>query len=390
MANFFANVASQSQLDALQRYFSRTPQVSIRFTYMGLLGSGSYGVAVRIREHFPGDRPDRDLVIKQANSEEHKQELRWEIIRIQRIAGGMHIVQPIFVENSPFFDYDFVEAPQVHPTRWPEQRTAYAREGYLLGPMLVLELLPNGPLQNFLYKAASLDVQRWPNRLLWKFFLCLVRACIAMAYPRSLGSDGQRLEVIPPGNVMPSNFTHTDLHAGNVMLGAPDPTQPEHQASRILKLIDFGVWSYARIYNLEYNNPNERGVSENIFSIGKLMLDIMTREPFSFNQWIPHAQIKLPKPGGGTRAVATYASPIMRQPLAPRHAGTDPDLRLLVAQCLAVDAANRPALPDLLNRVQMGAGRLPRDYAARPWGSAEETDEFIGELVDRILHDATP
>lgn len=34
------------------------------------------------------------------------------------------------------------------------------------------------------------------------------------------------------------------------MLGEPDPTVPEHQISPILKLIDFGVWSYATIYSL--------------------------------------------------------------------------------------------------------------------------------------------
>lgn len=124
--------------------------------------------------------------------------------------------------------------------------------------------------------------------------------------------------------------------------------------------------------------------------MGKLMLDIMTCEPYSFNEYIPHAQIKLTKAGGGMRTVATYASPIMRQPLRPQHVGLDPDLRRLVAQCVAVDAANRPTLPDLLNRVKMGAGRLATDYAARPWGSEQETDEAIAELLNKILHDASP
>lgn len=84
----------------------------------------------------------------------------------------MHIVQPIAVDNSPFFDYDVEEAPRVHPTRWEEQKQAYEREGYLLGPMLVMELLRGGALRDLLYKAASSDMPHWPNRLLWRFFLC--------------------------------------------------------------------------------------------------------------------------------------------------------------------------------------------------------------------------
>lgn len=88
MNAFFGGVATQDQAEALQRYFSGPAQVRCRFTYMDLLGSGSYGVAVRIRESFVDGRPDRDLVIKQADSAAHIPELRMEITRIQvRVEG---------------------------------------------------------------------------------------------------------------------------------------------------------------------------------------------------------------------------------------------------------------------------------------------------------------
>ncbi|KAK7977343.1 hypothetical protein PG996_003409 [Apiospora saccharicola] len=379
MNAFFRGTASQEQLAALQSYFGGADHVRCRFQYIGLLGAGAFGVAVRIRETFFDGRPSRDFAIKQANTEAHRRELRWEIERIQRVAGGMHIVQPISVDNSRFYDYDIEEAPKVHPSRWDEQRKAYEREGYLLGPLLVIELLEHGALQDLVNKGKNYDVRHWPNRLLWRFFLCLVRACVAMAYPRRLGNNGQTLEEIPPGNGMPSNFTHTDMHAGNVMLGPPDPTHPEHAISPILKLIDFGVWSAAIEYNLEYNDPEEAGITENIFSVGKLMLDLMAGEPFYFNEFIPYHQLKIAKDRGvgGTRAVATYAAPIMKQPPGERYEGMDPDLRKLVAQCLAVDPANRPALGDLLDRVRQGVARTPADYTSMPWGSAEESDEFI-------------
>ncbi|KAK8133749.1 kinase-like domain-containing protein [Apiospora sp. TS-2023a] len=359
MDAFFRGTASQEQLAALQSYFSGADHVRCRFQYIGLLGAGAFGVAVRIRETFFDGRPSRDFAIKQANTEAHRRELRWEIERIQRIAGGMHIVQPITVDNSRFYDYDVEEAPKVHPSRWDEQKQAYEREGYLLGPLLVIELLEHGALQDLLNKGKNYDVRHWPNRLLWRFFLCLVRACVAMAYPRTLGNNDQALEEIPPGNGMPSNFTHTDMHAGN-----------------------------------EYNDPEEAGITENIFSVGKLMLDLLAGEPFFFNEFIPFHQLKIPKDGGGggggTRAVATYAAAIMKQPPGERYEGMDPDLQALVAQCLAVDPANRPALGDLLDRVRQGVARTPADYTGMPWGSAEESDEFILRLLNRVLNDANP
>jgi hypothetical protein len=157
----------------------------------------------------------------------------------QRIAGSLHIVQPVVLENSPFLDYDVDEAPQIYPDRRKDQEQWYRNQGFLLGPMLVMQPIENGSLDDFLTLAAVHNVERWPNRLLWRFFLCrtffssrkrllmhagahlnvlaVARACIAMAYPRPLSGDQQGLEFIPPNNPPVSEFTHTDMHPGNGM-----------------------------------------------------------------------------------------------------------------------------------------------------------------------------
>ncbi|KAK8087190.1 kinase-like domain-containing protein [Apiospora phragmitis] len=183
MEGFFAHRPSKQQLDPLQSYFRNTPYISRRFRWVDVVGSGSYGVCVRLKEFAPGGRQ--------------------------------------------------------------AARQQYEQNGYLLGPMLVIELLENGSMKEFLNKAKAHSAPRLPNRLLWRFFLCLARACVAMAFPRRF-EGGQSLEDIPGRQSSTLRlYTHTDMHVNNVMLGGLNAQEFEHQISPILKLIDFGVWSPA-------------------------------------------------------------------------------------------------------------------------------------------------
>ncbi|KAI8633205.1 kinase-like domain-containing protein [Xylariaceae sp. FL1651] len=47
---------------------------------------------------------------------------------------------------------------------------------------LLIEFCENGDLENLLFRLAEED-ETVPNRVLWAFWLCLVRACVAMQYP---------------------------------------------------------------------------------------------------------------------------------------------------------------------------------------------------------------
>ncbi|RYP17403.1 hypothetical protein DL765_004533 [Monosporascus sp. GIB2] len=70
---------------------------------------------------------------------------------------------------------------------------------------IVLEYLENGDLRNLVAKVRNMGAE-FPNRVLWSFWLCLVKQCIAMTYyPRKFHPDRHRVpdsgsldEFIPP------------------------------------------------------------------------------------------------------------------------------------------------------------------------------------------------
>ncbi|KAK8039393.1 hypothetical protein PG993_007804 [Apiospora rasikravindrae] len=390
--DWYATPRPDAQLEALKAYFTRFPQVDRRFKYVDYMGSGSYGACVRLRELWENGTMRRDIVIKQANTEAHRQELRWEIDRLKRIAGGLHIVQLLDIENSPFFDFD-VDEPglaQFNPDRARINRAAYESEGYLLGPMLAIELLENGSVKDFIQKAQAHNVPRLPNRLIWRFFLCLVRACVAMAYPRRSGKE-QFFEVIPAGDQAPSDFTHTDWQPGNVMLGGIYLEHFEHQITPILKLIDFGVWQDAVQFNLLYNDLNEKGVAHNIFGAASVIFSTIALDLDLYIVWDTPVQFTVQR-DGQTRSIATLARDMVQNlDSSPKYAHLDRELVSVIAQCLASNPADRPSLPDLFNWLLQGVMRSPADYdVGVVGGNAQETDLGVLELLQRIIYEAPP
>ncbi|KAI0169699.1 hypothetical protein GGR52DRAFT_478218 [Hypoxylon sp. FL1284] len=84
-----------------------------------------------------------------------------------------------------------------------------------------------------------------PSRVLWRLFLCLVRACIGMAYPppNYYGRPDMYREVILP-NQDPELTIHFDMHPLNVFIDDPSRAWndlPEHGLSPRFKLGDFGL-----------------------------------------------------------------------------------------------------------------------------------------------------
>lgn len=85
----------------------------------------------------------------------------------------MHIVRPILLERSPFYDFDAVPAHQfIHPSRKGHLRGLWHKKGFMLGPALLMEPLENGTLYQFFEKRQAHNLPLLPNRLLWRFFLC--------------------------------------------------------------------------------------------------------------------------------------------------------------------------------------------------------------------------
>ncbi|KAI1770989.1 hypothetical protein F4818DRAFT_454902 [Hypoxylon cercidicola] len=257
-----------------------------------------------------------------------------------RLRGNNHVVNLIDIRNNPL-----TETTQVDQDDW-----------------IIMEWLSCGTLEDFIDKARMrLGLGgRLPNRLLWRFFLCLIRSCIAMAWPDSRESIGSGVES--------SGLAHSDLHGGNVLLGNP-PRDGEHIITPILKLIDFGL---ATEWPVEGNKPGTQHT--NIADIGKLMADLillghnpLPHYPPAQFRWFDGRKIK-------TNAIH----------LVPFRRGIDDLLLTLVCACSATEHLDRPTLSFLLaNATKAVSGRTALRY-----GSPTEEDNAIIQLWQDIVYNA--
>ncbi|KAI1459454.1 kinase-like domain-containing protein [Annulohypoxylon moriforme] len=249
--------------------------------------------------------------------------------------------------------------------------------------------------------AAAWDRQKFayiPNRVLWKFFLCLVRGVIGMAwspndYPGGPvpAPNGPILEELPPldatGRPPPeSRIIHFDLDILNVMVG--DVDFAEHSLAPSLKVADYGLtlrWDETASNNRKrryigrgkthYQAPEQRrphratdpryhiGIELNIWAIGMIMFDLLTlSHPSPIANW--HGQNRwLPVPGtlGGMDLIRTWGWALLDPPPgvaapAPTEfiAAYDVNLRYLIALCMADETSRRPRIEDLYNAVVGG------------------------------------
>ncbi|KAI0838491.1 kinase-like domain-containing protein [Hypoxylon sp. FL0890] len=204
----------QRLVDEIKTYFSRDS----RFYYRGHIASGRFGVAHRVqyRQNENGFIYVTDFLVKTAHkNSEAEGDMENEKAYLKRLRGGAHIVQLIDVPDDPLTKYKFEE-------QWK---------------FLILEWVPNGTLCEFIFKARNFGCSQLPNRLLWRFFLCLISGLCGLAWPRN--RQGGRVEIETPMPWEQEGNVHNDLHTGNVLLGDFDDSR-EHGFTPVLKIIDFG------------------------------------------------------------------------------------------------------------------------------------------------------
>ncbi|KAI1473211.1 kinase-like domain-containing protein [Daldinia caldariorum] len=343
------SAGARQDAERLARYFSDDK----RFDFLGLIAHGNYGSASRVQYRDTTTKMSIDFIVKRAFSSQMAEDaMRRERDYLRRFRGALHIVQMIEVENNPL-----------------------NRQPSIAGQWITMEWLSCGSLSNFIAKAKT-KVNRLPNRLLWRFFLCLVRACIAMANPPNRDDGIVEREVVR--DVLPKTaVAHGDFHAANVVLGEP-PSDSEHTITPILKVIDFGnasEWSWIDGMGTTANN--------NLWEVGKFMIGLITLSEREFIPRSGRGKVMMPNQG---KVLTTDAVAIL--PLDPPNAKfplLDPDLGRLVCWCLATDIEDGPSLWDIDNRVGFFAGsKRPMDYPNRP----EETDDHISRLWRQIVYNA--
>ncbi|KAK8069032.1 hypothetical protein PG994_005648 [Apiospora phragmitis] len=356
-----------------------------RFVYEDVAGRGSFGITYRVREKLPGggqkDGTSRRLAVKRALDGEEdvlRNEIRW----LKELAGSAHIVRIVASHDGVKKQGPVARFVRKLSLRGSRGNVKDSLVG-LQGPVLMMEYLENGDLAQLYYMTIKYGLVV-PNRVLWSVLLCLVRAFIAMAYPRKADENAEPcLEEIPGEGTQPLNLDHGDLHMGNVMIGdIASPSGDEHELVPILKLIDFGQAI-----------ESQDGMRENLFKISKIMINLITRRVIQVND-------KTASDYKGYRAHATEILP--PPPEDPyreyKYTSLDPRLRDLIARCLAQEPGERPGLAEMLRVAQAAAaaaaGETPAAAAAVSSlpadrdGDVNETDDAIHAFLKKALYDA--
>ncbi|KAI0968312.1 hypothetical protein F4678DRAFT_474467 [Xylaria arbuscula] len=237
-------------------------------------------------------------------------------------------------------------------------------EGFRM-PYFFVEYLESGTLGQFQKRIENVATLRLtsrleipfllPNRLLWSIFLCLIRACVAMAWP----PEGPDVVFEVPTQSEPWTLAHMDMHNNNVMFGNIDDNEAEHRVMPVVKLIDlgealerpvgesrfppdqYGIEGYDNVLLLATHRPNtgrrNQGIDKNLLDVGVLMANLVSNTQ---------------------GFVITCRRNITDTNI---HPYLDKDLRVLIQRCLAVDPENRPRLEELIELVGQDNSPFFRD-----------------------------
>ncbi|OTA80822.1 hypothetical protein M434DRAFT_37806 [Hypoxylon sp. CO27-5] len=348
------------------------------------LGTGirATTVLVRHRESELDGKTHRRLVLKRPINVEGDAEIMNEINWYNRLRGSEHIVAMITARNeefyvppdenakaAPFFKRLFQEPSNPRKRRKPNDPRRIDEElglARLAGmPVVVLEYLENGTFNRLIDRAIRYN-SFIPNRLLWSFFLCMVRSCVAMAYPPNR-APGKRtvLETIPTVGAVPSPLIHNSLHCGNIMIGAPDRRFQEHHLAPVVKFIDLGAAQ-------DIGSP-----ATNLEHVSIFMICLIT------NNKEPDTKTTTFYNNITTRATAILP------PNDEKYRQLDPDLRDFLVRCLAspIAAEARPNLHETLETIENALRtKTPETF---PFNIApSETDEAIKGFLQKLVYDA--
>ncbi|KAI1429219.1 hypothetical protein F5Y12DRAFT_782184 [Xylaria sp. FL1777] len=247
----------------------------------------------------------------------------------------------------------------------------------------------SGTISKLISRVAEKQI-RMPNRLLWRFFLCLVRMCIAMGWPPEKPDGENPQPVIEEVNGRPyGGLIHRDMHEGNVMIGdlIPDDPDLEHRLTPMLKLIDLGGMEKVE----DDRKVNRWAVRENTFDIGLLMLELIGIDADEAHNIYPAPTRAKPlQVHEGGPEVLTNGIPLLKDDnnVTP-FPWLDQGLRRVVCACLATEPENRPSPLALLNiSTACVRDRDQQYYASRGREHLCESDEAIRAFLSEVVFDA--
>ncbi|KAI2776783.1 kinase-like domain-containing protein [Daldinia loculata] len=337
----------------IRSFFQRDER---NFQYLGIAGHGANSVAVKVklRSRWFSRHSSRTFVVKRAIVAGIQRKLRNENRILRMLRGAKHIVQ-------------------LYRTSGIRNPIDRAR-----GRTVIMEWAPNGTLGNFITRLArSRDHQS--NRMLHILFMCLVRMCIAMAFPPRQGRRARpQRETLPDSRAARERKTqliHHDMHTHNILFGDVEPPgDGDHYVLPPLKLIDF---EDAEV--LSDPQRHNQAVQSNILSIGMIMRCIITGNT-NMNAHAVPVRINV---SGLNVTITSYANfPSNTYP------DIDDDIKSLVVQCCAVNPQERPTLEDLYGRARSHLRNREYDYYRATPSAPYERKPWITRLVQEYILNA--
>ncbi|KAI1485394.1 kinase-like domain-containing protein [Biscogniauxia mediterranea] len=442
---------AMNRRNEVMNFFNNDP----KYEFSQTLGVGGNGIAVRYE--IVGDNPPPDLpteiAVKFPLRSWQDKGLRREIHFMRKFARSRHILQlvdPVDLGREPLPTYESdersddssddeessgEEGPNKNrPKRkkrseltreelarkklrwdpWPKPPTPRPqRQGFCskkggkgkekevepAKDYMISEFAGFGNLTDFISLVARKN-EVIPNRVIWRFWLCLVRGIVGMAFPpRKFNPDwktsGKDLldEVTPADDEeyeLMKRYVHFDLDPANIFMFEFDTDSPEHDLAPIIKIADFGLseevktekrdtyytkmrykgkpgyyapeqftegWDYMSDMRNGSNICRQPvvgnyGPHTNVWAIGCILFNLVTGH---YPPQPPQAaNVQLVQGDGSVGAAfTTYGELALRPPFA--H--VDGELRALVVRCMAHLPAARPSLRELLAGAIRGLNR---------------------------------
>ncbi|KAI8633618.1 kinase-like protein [Xylariaceae sp. FL1651] len=232
----FLDILSPTLTGQVKDYFVKSKY----WEHERLLGHGAYGFVSLLREKVTFGR-SRRISLKLALPR-GKQQLENEISWLKRLRGARHLVTMLAscddiaasANNQIHRSQKFTRRVVARFTKLfrVPPRSVFDSLAGVQGPAVALEYIENGSLIS-LQKRLRQRKKSLPNRILWSICLCLIRACVGMAYPMSKPEGAKSiLETIPTDGTPPGDLMHGDIAGRNVVVGTGDRLN-EHRISII-------------------------------------------------------------------------------------------------------------------------------------------------------------
>ncbi|KAJ2987886.1 hypothetical protein NUW58_g4264 [Xylaria curta] len=341
-------------------------QTSPYWEYERFLGQGAFGATFLLRERDHVVRKQKRMALKLAQHE-NAYDLRHEMQVLEGLRGAKHIVKMLAScknlakadtgpeRNSEDLSSIELIVEKLGPLISIPPSTAFRPLAGLSGAAMALEFLEYGDLYHFAETVRKAR-RRWPDRVLWSLFLCMIRVCIGMAYPPGRRADQPLvLETINP-DIPAKVLTNSDIAKRNIMITSGDG-HGEHHDGHMFKMIDFGL------------TEDLGGYPYNLHDVAMIVSGLIDskRYPEGYELWKGHMSRRralLPTKGHDPYPEVDFA------------------LRDLIGRCTYYNVDVRPTLEVALAEATKAVARASDTFPT----PAIETDEAIREFWQTLLH----